>query len=72
MKDAVGDLDYIKNLAYRLYQIADQKKWAQEGTVYNNLVISWADIMNAIAELRNAGVETFTLELAADTERVVK
>ena len=72
LKDAVGDLDYIKNLAYRLYQIADQKKWAQEGTVYNNLVISWADIMNAIAELRNAGVETFTLELAADTERVVK
>ena len=61
LKDAVGDMDYIKNLAYRLYQIADQKKWAQEGTVYNNLVISWPDIMKATVELQNVGVETFSL-----------
>ncbi len=61
LKDAVGDMEYIKNLAYRLYQIADQKKWAQEGIVYNNLVISWPDIMKATVELQNVGVETFSL-----------
>ena len=72
VKDAVGDLEYIKNLAYRLYQIADQKKWAQEGTVYNNLVISWPDIMKATVELRNANVEVYSLDLPIDTERMVK
>ncbi len=52
----------IKNLAYRLYQIADKKGWAQEGTGYNNLVISWTDIMMRREELRNQHVEVITLD----------
>jgi len=53
----------IKNFAYRLYQIADKKGWAQEGAGYNNLVISWADIEMRREELKNSGVENITLEL---------
>ncbi|MBR3623062.1 MAG: DUF1156 domain-containing protein, partial [Selenomonadaceae bacterium] len=51
----------IKNFAYRLYQIADKKGWAQEGTGYNNLVISWTDIEIRREELKNGGVEAVTL-----------
>ena len=61
--DYMGDGEGIKNLAYRLYQIADKKGWAQEGTGYNNLVISWQDIMARREELRNSGVEAVTLDL---------
>ena len=53
--------DSIKNFAYRLYQIADKKGWAQEGTGYNNLVISWTDIEIRREELKNGGVEAVTL-----------
>ena len=52
----------IKHLAYRLYQIADKKGWAQEGTRYNNLVISWPDIMTRREELRNQHVEVISLD----------
>ena len=52
----------IKNLAYRLYQIADKKGWAQEGTGYNDLVVSWTDIMMRREELKNQRVESITLD----------
>ena len=52
----------IKNFAYRLYQIADKKGWAQEGTGYNNLVISWTDIETRREELKNSGVEAVTFD----------
>ena len=61
--DYMGDGEGIKNLAYRLYQIADKKGWAQEGTGYNNLVISWQDIMTRREELKNIGAEAITLDL---------
>ena len=59
--DYIGDGESIKNLAYRLYQIADKKGWAQEGTGYNNLVISWQDIMTRREELKNQSVESISL-----------
>ena len=52
----------IKNLAYRLYQIADKKGWAQEGKGYNDLVISWTDIMIRREEFKNQRVESITLD----------
>ncbi len=57
----MGDGEGIKNLAYRLYQIADKKGWSAEGTGYNNLVISWQDIMMRREELKNQRVETISL-----------
>ena len=43
-----------KDLAYRLYTIAERKKWAQEAYAYNSLVVAWQDIMNRVTELRSA------------------
>ena len=60
--DAVFSGESIKHLAYRLYQIADKKGWAQEGTRYNNLVISWPDIMMRREELRNQHVEVISFD----------
>ena len=42
-----------KDLAYRLYTIAERKKWAQEAYAYNSLVVAWQDIMNRVTELRS-------------------
>lgn len=60
--DFIPDGESIKHLAYRLYQIADKKGWAQEGTGYNNLVISWTDIMMRREELRNQHVEVISFD----------
>ena len=41
----VGALaDTARDLAYRLYQICERKKWAQEALAYNSLVIAWPEI----------------------------
>lgn len=53
LRDFLGDTEGIKNLAYRLYQIADKKGWAQDGTGYNNLVVSWQDILSQRDALRS-------------------
>ncbi len=36
-----------KNLAYRLYTLAEQKGWTQEAYAYNALVSSWSEIQRA-------------------------
>ena len=41
-----------KDLAYRLYTIADQKKWAQEAYAYNSLVVAWPEIQSRAAGLK--------------------
>ena len=45
--------EQAKALAYRLYTIATQKKWAQEAFAYNSLVVAWPDIQSKAAELRS-------------------
>lgn len=49
--NALGE--QAKALAYRLYTIATQKKWAQEAFAYNSLVVAWPDIQSKAAELRS-------------------
>ena len=39
-----------RDLAYRLYAICDQKKWAKEAGAYNALVTSWPEIKRKAAE----------------------
>jgi putative DNA methylase len=42
-----ADLDRLVNdLAYRLYEICNDKKWAEEGRAYNMLGSLWSDISN--------------------------
>lgn len=38
------DVDRVRELAYRLYAICDQKKWLNEARGYNALVLTWTDI----------------------------
>ena len=40
-----GDVESLKNLAYRLYNICETKNWAKEGTGYNEMVMEWQDIL---------------------------
>ncbi len=44
-------------LAYRLYALADRKRWTEEAGAYNVLVTSWPQIQAEAAQLR-AGVGT--------------
>jgi putative DNA methylase len=41
-----------KDLAYRLYTIAERKNWANEAYAYNALVVSWPDIQARAAALK--------------------
>lgn len=44
--------EHAKNLAYRLFTIAERKGWASEAYAYNSLVIAWPDIQSKVAELK--------------------
>jgi len=44
-----GKAEEARQLAYRLYGIADRKGWAQEASGYNALVASWPEIQKAAA-----------------------
>lgn len=57
LRDSIGEVDYLKNLAYHMYQLAEEKGMTQEAGAYNALVISWEDILDAAAEQRQESVE---------------
>ena len=46
-----SNAERAKDLAYRLYTIAEQKKWASEAYAYNALVVAWPDIQTRAAML---------------------
>jgi putative DNA methylase len=46
--------EHAKALAYRLFQIAERKGWAQEAFAYNSLVIAWPDVQSMAADIRAA------------------
>lgn len=56
-----SNAEYAKDLAYRLYTIAEQKKWANEAYAYNALVVSWPDIQSKAAELKAEVPEQMSL-----------
>ena len=59
-----GRTDLARDLAYRLFNIAERKGWTREALVYNTLVQNWADIERLAAELAPADVEQqLTMEL---------
>lgn len=55
--------EHAKDLAYRLFTIAERKGWAREAFAYNSLVIAWPDVQSRAAELRTemVGVKQATL-----------
>jgi len=50
-----------KDLAYRLYTIAERKSWAQEAYAYNALVVAWPDIQARAAALKEMVPEQLDL-----------
>ena len=50
-----------KDLAYRLYTIAERKNWANEAYAYNALVVAWPDIQVRAAALKEAVPEQLDL-----------
>ncbi len=57
-----SNAERAKDLAYRLYTIAERKKWAQEGYAYNALVVAWPEIQSRAAELRAIVPQQMTLD----------
>lgn len=47
-----SNAENAKDLAYRLYTIAERKGWAEEAYAYNNLVVAWPDIQSRAAEMK--------------------
>jgi putative DNA methylase len=43
--------EQAKALAYRLFQIAERKGWAQEAYAYNSLVIAWPEVQSKAADI---------------------
>jgi putative DNA methylase len=39
------EADMARDLAYRLYQICERNKWAEEARAYNGLIESWREII---------------------------
>lgn len=50
-----------KDLAYRLYTIAERKGWTEEGYAYNALVVAWPDIQSRAAAMKAETPEQITL-----------
>lgn len=50
-----------KDLAYRLYTIAERKGWTEEGYAYNALVVAWPDIQSRAAAIKADAPEQITL-----------
>ena len=56
-----SNVERAKDLAYRLYTIAEQKKWANEAYAYNSLVVAWPDIQSRAAALKAVEPKQLTI-----------
>ena len=55
----------VRALAYRLYTLADRRRWTDEARAYNVLVTSWPQIQTEAARLRAGAAEQAALGLSA-------
>jgi len=70
------DLDSVKALAYRLYDICERRKWSAWAMPFNELVQTWPEVVEAAARARkqeqtapaSATQGEFDFALAADQE----
>lgn len=47
----VGDVS--RDLAYRLYHVAERKGWTEEARAYNALVVAWPDLVRGAERVRS-------------------
>lgn len=57
-----SNAERAKDLAYRLYTVAERRGWAQEAYAYNSLVISWPEIQSRAAEIQKMVPEQTVME----------
>ncbi|MBR2536596.1 MAG: DUF1156 domain-containing protein [Hyphomicrobium sp.] len=50
--------DATRDLAYRLYQICERRKWADEARVYNGLVVAWPELQKLASQQASAAPQT--------------
>ena len=50
--DYPADAERARDLAYRLFTLAERKGWNAEAYAYNSLVVSWPEIQQKVSELR--------------------
>lgn len=53
-----GMAETARELAYRLYNICERKKWADEALAYNGLVLAWPELSKLALADRSRRVET--------------
>ncbi|AME03803.1 hypothetical protein [Selenomonas sp. oral taxon 136] len=46
------DAEKARALAYRLFQTAERRGWAQEAYAYNTLVTNWRAVQEAAAQIK--------------------
>lgn len=64
-----SNAEQAKDLAYRLYTIAERKKWAQEAYAYNALVVAWQEIQSRAAEIKAVQPVQLDLPTMSDLRR---
>ncbi|MDR2141417.1 MAG: hypothetical protein LBR11_06455, partial [Deltaproteobacteria bacterium] len=52
--DNNAQVGLARDLAYRLYNICERKKWSTEAFAYNSLVQAWPEIQLAIIDFKNS------------------
>ena len=68
---AAGDLlahlgglgDTARDLAYRLFQVTEQKGWTDEAKAYNALVVAWPDLVRRAEQVRSGKPAQASLRL---------
>jgi putative DNA methylase len=58
LKKVGGLAEDAKSLCYRLYNICEQNKWADEARAYNNLITEWPDISQRAQAAEEPSVHT--------------
>ncbi len=61
-----GRGDLARELAYRLFNVCEKRKWSQEAQAYNALVLGWPELARLAREARE---ETAQLPLMEDADR---
>ena len=55
MQAKLGGLgEQARDLAYRLYQVAERKGWVDEARAYNALVVAWPDLLRGAETVRSS------------------
>lgn len=57
----MAEAEAARDLAYRLFAIADRKGWSKEAFDYNALVVAWPEVMEAAARTQSRKITQGTL-----------